>query len=324
MQRKTNHLFHASLLVAAVAIGAPALLATSAAQAEAARATAPIAGAYRTMVGEVQVTALSDGVAPQPLEQIIIASPADVKKALAKARLPNPTPTSVNALVVHAGNKLVLVDTGAGIGQMPGMGGAAAALKVAGYSPEQVDEVWLTHMHSDHLGGLMQGGAMVFPNAVVRMDQRDADYWLSPANAKAAPAASKGLFEAAQAAIAPYQSAGRVKPFTAPAELLPGIRALPAHGHTEGHTVYLIESQGQKLALLGDLVNEIQLTLPQVATHFDTDGKEAVSSRNKLFSTAAREGWRVAVAHLPFPGLGRLYGEGKGYRFVADGYNPAK
>ena len=272
----------------------------------------------------MQVTALSDGVAAQPLEQIIIASPADVRRALAKARLPNPTPTSVNAFVLQAGNRLVLVDTGAGIGQMAGMGGAAEALKVAGYTADQVDEVWLTHMHSDHLGGLVQSGAMAFPNAVVRIDQREADHWLSTANAKAAPDASKGMFEAAQAAIAPYQSAGRVKPFIAPAELLPGIGALPAPGHTQGHTVYLIESQGQKLALLGDLVNEIQFTLPRAASRFDTDGKEAVSSRNKLFATAAREGWRVAVAHMPFPGLGRLYGEGKGFRFVAEGYDPAK
>ena len=123
---------------------------------------------------------------------------------------------------------------------------------LAGYQPEQVDAVVITHMHADHVGGLMAGEQRVFPNATVHADQRDADFWLSTANMEKAPAESKGFFQGAMASLNPYISAGKFKPFNGNTELVPGIKAVSAHGHTPGHSIYKVESKGQTLVLWGD------------------------------------------------------------------------
>jgi len=147
---------------------------------------------------------------------------------------------------------LARIDTGAGIFFGPTVGKLLNNLEASGYRPEQVDEVYITHMHLDHIGGLIKDGKRVFPNAVVRAAQQEADYWLSKAHREAAPEGAKGDFDAAIKALQPYVSAGKFKPFDGDANLVPGIRAVAAPGHTPGHTVYLAESKGQTLVLWGD------------------------------------------------------------------------
>jgi glyoxylase-like metal-dependent hydrolase (beta-lactamase superfamily II) len=193
-----------------------------------------------------------------------------------------------------------------------------ANLKASGYQPEQVDEIYITHMHPDHIGGLLADGKMAFPNAIVRADKREADYWLSDDNAKKAPDAMKEFFQGAKAAITPYIAAGHFKPFTGATELVPGIKAQPASGHTPGHTTYLVESQGQKLVLIGDLIHvaEVQFPDPTVVIGFDTDSKSAEAERQKEFAAAAKGGYLIGGAHLSFPGIGHLVAEGKGYQFI--------
>jgi glyoxylase-like metal-dependent hydrolase (beta-lactamase superfamily II) len=216
----------------------------------------------------------------------------------------------------------VLIDTGAAGLFGPTLGKLSNSLKAAGYQPEQVDEVYITHMHPDHVGGLMAGEKMVFPNATVRADKHDADFWLSQANLDKAPADKKGFFQGAMASLNPYVKAGKFKPFTGNTELVPGVKAQANYGHTPGHTIYVIESKGQKLELWGDLMHvaAVQFETPAVTIAFDSDSEAAANQRKRAYAEAARQGYLVGAAHLSFPGLGRLRVQGNGYLFMPVNY----
>ena len=304
----------ASLSVAPAYAGAPL-----------AKTAAP--GYYRVMLGDFEVTALSDGVLILPVEKLLTnTQPEKTLKALRKYHLDTPTATSVNAYLINTGSKLVLIDTGAASLFGPTAGRLATSLKAAGYAPEQVDEIYITHMHGDHVGGLMMGDQMAFPNAIVRADKHDADFWLSQANMDKAPADAKGSFQGAMASLNPYVKAGKFKAFDGDTELVPGVKALAARGHTPGHSVYLVESKGQKLMLWGDLMHvaAVQFESPTVTIGFDSDSKAAMAQRQKAYAEAAKQGYMVGAAHLSFPGLGYIRSEGKGYAWMPINYVPVK
>ena len=285
---------------------------------------------YRVMVGAFEVTALSDGTVALPMDKVLTdTTPAKVKSAFASVFMQTPVETSVNAYLVNTGAKLVLIDTGAASLYGPTLGKLLANLKAAGYQPEQVDEVYITHLHADHVGGLMNGSALAFPNATVRADRRDADYWLSPANLDQAAAADKGFFQGAMASLNPYIAAGKFKPIDAAGtdtELVAGVKAVATPGHTPGHNLYKIESQGQTLILWGDLIHAaaLQFDEPAVTMIYDIDTKAAVAQRQRAFAEAAAKGYLVGASHLAFPGLGHLRTQGKGYAWVPLNYSSLK
>jgi glyoxylase-like metal-dependent hydrolase (beta-lactamase superfamily II) len=293
-----------------------------------AQAAAPLAkfqapGFYRAMLGDFEVTVLSDGTTELPVDKLL-KQPADkTAKALAKSFQKSPLETSFNGFLINTGSKLVLIDTGAASLFGPTLGKLAGNLKAAGYQPEQVDEVYITHMHPDHVGGLAAGGQLVFPNAVVRAGKADADYWLSQANMDQAPADVKGFFQGAMASVNPYVKANKFQAITANGELVPGIKAYITAGHTPGHVTYTVESKGQKLVLLGDLmhVGAVQFDDPSVTIAFDTDSKTAEAGRKEAFAAAAKGAYLIGAAHLPFPALGHLRSNGKGYTFVPVNYS---
>ncbi|MEO9068464.1 MAG: MBL fold metallo-hydrolase, partial [Caldimonas sp.] len=223
------------------AILAASLCLAGASQAAAPQVKTQAPGYYRMMLGDFEITALSDGTVDlKPKELLTNTTAAHVGDMLQRSFEPDAVQTSVNAFLVNTGSKLVLVDTGAARLFGPTLGNLLTNLVAAGYKPEQVDAVLITHLHPDHVGGLMTGAKLAFPNATVHADQADADYWLSPARLAAAPEASKGFFQGAMASVNPYVTAGRFKGFTGSTELLPGIRAMPAPGHTPGHTVFAV------------------------------------------------------------------------------------
>ena len=315
---RSSHWFTRSRLVLAAG-----MLTFCAAQAAAPQVKTSAPGYYRMMLGEFEVTALSDGTVSLPVDKLLTNTrPGQVDRALARAALKVPVETSVNGYLINTGAKLVLVDTGAAGLFGPTLGNLAANLKAAGYQPEQVDAVLITHAHPDHVGGLMAGDKLAFPNATVHIDQHDVDFWLSQANLDKAPDDSKGFFKGAMASLNPYLAAGKLKPFNGDTDLLPGIKAHASPGHTEGHSTYIVESQGQKLVLWGDLMHgaAVQFAAPSVTIQFDTDSKRAAAERKKAYAEAARQGYWVAAAHLSFPGLGHLRSEGKGYVFVPANY----
>ena len=294
------------------------------------QADAPLArtqppGFYRMMLGDFEITALSDGTLPLKVDTLLTdTSPAKVQKALDRWYLKEPVDTSVNAYLINTGSKLVLVDAGTGGLFGPTLGKLAGNLQAAGYRPEQVDEIYITHMHADHVGGLMAGDKRAFPNATVRADKHDADYWLSQANMDAAPKDAKDFFKGAMASINPYVAAGKFKAFDGDAELVPGVKAVASRGHTPGHTTYVVESKGATLALWGDLMHvaAVQFAEPSVTIKFDTDPKAAAAQRKRAYVDAASKGYWVAAAHLSFPGIGHLRPEGKGYAWVPANYAP--
>ena len=310
--------------VAAVLLAAAASALSLPAQAAGPMQKSQAPGYYRIMVGDIEVTALSDGTVGLPVTKLLSNTTADAaEKALARSYLKDPVETSVNVYLVNTGSKLVMIDAGAAGLFGPTLGKLMANLKASGYSPEQVDEVYITHMHPDHVGGLASAGAMAFPNAVVRADRRDADHWLSQANLDSAPADAKGFYQGAMASLNPYVKADRFKAFDGDTALVPGVRSQFTGGNTPGHSFYVIESKGEKLVLWGDAmhVGAVQFAAPAITIAFDSDTKGAAAARAKAYADAAEQGYWVGATHLSFPGLGRLRAaEGGAYVFVPANY----
>jgi glyoxylase-like metal-dependent hydrolase (beta-lactamase superfamily II) len=191
-------------------------------------------------------------------------------------------------------------------------------LRASGYRPEQVDEILLTHLHADHVGGIAPGGMVAFPSAIIRSSKIDADYWLNDENEKAAHDFLRPMFEGDKVSLKPYIATGRYQPFEGEKEILPGIRALSAPGHTPGHTTYAVESRGQKLLVWGDVVHvaAIQFPDPSVTVEYDNNESQAEASRERIFSDAATEGYWIGAAHISFPGLGHVGIKGKEYVWI--------
>ncbi|WP_434383029.1 MBL fold metallo-hydrolase [Melittangium boletus] len=297
-------------------------LSSTPAQASAPQVKTQAPGYYRYMLGDFEITVLSDGTVPQEVEKLLHAPPAKVQSLLSAAYLTSPVETSINAYLINTGTALYLVDTGAGELFGPAGGHLVTALRAAGYQPEQIDAVLLTHIHGDHSGGLMMAGKPVFPNAVVYAHQREAAYWLDAANVAKAAESHKPYFQEARAALSPYVAAGKLKTFEGNAELLPGIWTQEAPGHTPGHTFYVARSQGQKLVFWGDIMHvaAVQFADPSVTIQYDVDSKAAAAQRAKAYADAAKQGYTVAGDHVSFPGLGRLKAQGKGYAWVPVNY----
>jgi glyoxylase-like metal-dependent hydrolase (beta-lactamase superfamily II) len=320
MHRITRSLLASACLALAGLHAQPTL-----AEAPMVRTQAP--GYYRLMLGDFEVTVLSDGTHQLPAMRLLRGRPEQIANALRRGFAGESVETSHNGFLINTGTKLLLVDPGAGSLLGPSMGVLVSNLHAAGYRPEQVDEIYITHMHTDHVGGLTANGQRVFPNAILRMDKRDADYWLSEEAMRAAPADAKRFFEAARASMTPYSQAGRLQLFEGATDLAPGIRARPAYGHTPGHTMYVIESKGEKLVLWGDVVHvsAVQFSDPSVTIGFDVDSNAAARQHVTAFEDAAKNGYLVAGAHISFPGVGHVRRNGdKGYAFVPLNYSALK
>jgi glyoxylase-like metal-dependent hydrolase (beta-lactamase superfamily II) len=308
---------------AAFTLGAATLSAVPApAQAAAPMANGQAPGYYRLMLGDFELTVLNDGTLDLPADKLL-KQPADkTNKALAHSYLAEPVQTSVNGFLVNTGARLVLIDAGAGPLFGPTVGKLVANLEAAGYRPEQVDDIFITHLHPDHVGGIAAQGAAVFPNATIHVGKLDADFWLSQDNLDKAPKDSKPFFQGARDSLKPYIDGGRFQTFTADAELVPGVRSWGTHGHTAGHTSYIVESRGQRLVVIGDLIHfgAVQFADPSVTINFDTDSKAAAAERALVFGRAAKGGDLVGAAHIQFPGLGHLRAAGKGWDWVPVNY----
>jgi glyoxylase-like metal-dependent hydrolase (beta-lactamase superfamily II) len=313
-----------TLLISLVAL-VGALSNSALAGAPLAKGQAP--GWFRMMLGDFEVTALSDGTVDLDTDKLLTnVTPAKLNAALSRAYLKPKVETSVNCYLINTGSKLVLIDAGAGGLFGPTVGKMLDNLKAAGYKPDQIDEIYITHMHADHVGSLAAAGKLVFPNATVRAHKAEGEFWLSPANMEKAPEAMKPFFQGAQASVGPYAAAGKYKPFEADGELVPGIRAVAALGHTPGHSMYIVESKGEKLVVWGDIMHvaAVQFPDPSVTIQFDTDSKKAAPERKKQYADAAKNGYFVAIAHVSFPGIGQLRTDGAGYRYFPVNYQRAK
>lgn len=325
----TMSLERRSLILAATAPAAPALVRGAAAQqgtsppaaAPASQQQQQAPGFYRFKVGGFTATVLHDGLArrPSPLQTgVRNADPAAVEVALRAALMPtthfmNP----FNVTAVDTGRGLVLFDTGNGRESGPETGLLAANMRAAGLDPARVAQVVMTHFHPDHIGGLaLNDGAAVFPNSEIVVGAREWAYWTDGGEESRAPEARRPLFANVRRRFAPYE--GRVRRIEDGAEVAPGVRALATHGHTPGHLTYQVSDGADVLMVLGDLTNRPEFNLRHPGWHMavDQDPQMAEATRRRMFDRVAAERARCVGYHWPFPANGYVVKDGDGYRLV--------
>lgn len=281
-------------------------------------------GYYRMAMGDWQITAVSDGTVAVPFGKLLTnITPEKLQARMAQANLPVNAETSINAFVINTGKQLILVDAGAGALFGDAGGHLPENLRAAGIDPAAIDTVLLTHIHADHSGGVQRDGKPVFANATVRVDQRDVDFWLNPAHAKDVEEGQRHTFAESERSLRPVIDAGKLSAFRAPVQIMPGIDAVPAPGHTPGSVIYRVTHGGKTLMLWGDIIHAhpVQLPQPKVAIHFDVNRQQAVATREKVLAQVAREGDWIAAAHIAFPGIGKVMKAGQGYRWVPINYS---
>ncbi len=315
LKRNSIRFVGALLVALASFIGVP-----NAAPAAAAQHHDQVPGFYRLKVGDLEVTALLDGPAVLDLHWLTgeKAKLDGVVKALHED--PHMLDAADTGFLVNTGKQLILVDAGSGTWFGGGAyGHLVGNLRSAGYTPEEVDLVLVTHLHSDHVGGLTtHDGNRVFPNAEIYVAKAESDFWLSPEIAAKAPKDVQPFFQSAQAIAAPYITAGKWHTFSGSEPIVDGMQLVPLHGHTPGHTGYEFSSQGKTILFWGDTIHaqRVQLQHPDVTVVFDIDPTAAAATRNQLLSKLASEDVVIAGPHMLFPGLGRLHKERSGYSWA--------
>ncbi|HEV2986116.1 MAG TPA: MBL fold metallo-hydrolase [Vicinamibacterales bacterium] len=279
-----------------------------------------VPGFYRLKVGDLEVTALFDGTGafdPHWLNGTT-ATMDGVVRALHED--PHMLDVADTGFLVNTGKQRILVDVGAGTWWGEGaFGRLAGSLRSAGYTPEDVNIVLVTHLHSDHVGGLTtRDGKRVFPHADVYVAKADSDFWLSPDIAAKAPKDAQPFFQSAQAIAAPYIKAGQWRTFRGSERIVDGMELVPLPGHTPGHTGYEFSSKGHTILFWGDIVHalRVQLQHPEVTAMFDIDQAAAAATRHQLLLKLAREDVLIAGPHMNFPALGRLRKEGSGHSWA--------
>jgi glyoxylase-like metal-dependent hydrolase (beta-lactamase superfamily II) len=306
-------------------LGAGALLLTGAPQIVEAQAAAlhgspplpALPAACRFVLGDLRITALSDGYLNLGLELFPASDPAAAEARLAKAFLPKAIPTSVNAYLVSKGDQHVLIDTGTSSALGPTLGHLPKALAAAGVNAKEIDTVIVTHLHVDHAAGLVSDGDKpAFPAAEIVVAESEFTFWHDDGILSNAPNQMKSFFEIARRSLAPYQ--GRVRKIVGEVEVVPGIFAFPAPGHTPGHLALRIGSAGSNLLLFTDVIHSsaLQFAHPEWAIAFDVDAEAAVATRKKMLDMVAADRLPVAGMHLPFPGIGHVTRDGNAYGYV--------
>jgi glyoxylase-like metal-dependent hydrolase (beta-lactamase superfamily II) len=303
------------LAAGAATLAAPALLTATPARAAVPQAGRQAPGFYRMKVGDYEVTVVNDGFnrRPNPGEGFVRnADKAAVEAALARDFLPTGhLDITFNITFVNTGRELILFDTGTGGLLAQTAGTMWDNMQAAGIAPEQVTKIAVTHFHGDHVSGLVtREGQARFPNAELIVPEAEWAFWMGD-RAPAQPAAMvKGRF-------GPYP-AERIKRVASDAEVAPGIRGIPTHGHTPGHTSYSVQSGNGTLIILGDVTNHPTVNLRNPGWHivFDMDAAEAEQTRRRLFDRAASDRTPIVGYHWPFPATGYVRKAGEGFDWV--------
>jgi len=311
--------FYARLAAAGLILAALAGCSQEPASKETAPAPAASAAApdvHRFRIGSIEAAALKDGEMAIPASDTEMSPWADVEEVAAVLQgaggADGRIHLSIQPLLVRDGQRLVLIDTGAG-GQMGTEGRLLTSLKAAGVEPEQVTDVLISHAHGDHIGGLVgSDGALVFPNAVIRMSAPEWDY----AKAEAAEARTGALL----AAITQ-----KVETFAPGAQVTPSIRAVALAGHTPGHSGYEIVSGADRLLYIGDALHSslVSVQRPELVNGWDSDSAAAVRTRQGLLQQGASGSQRLYAVHFPFPGLGAFRRQDDGFVWVPEPAAPA-
>ena len=307
-----------TLLQSLPGAAAGAFVLPSASQAEAPMSNHQVPAHYRLRLGEMEITALSDGYIPFSPEIVLAGDPGAVAAALADTPQSQPLIGHVNTYVVNTAGRLCLIDAGGPSSFVPTLGRLEAGLAAVGIDPAQIDQLLLTHLHIDHIGGLLSAdGQAMFPNATLTLLAAEHNYWTDPALLASADAGFRPQVAAAQRAVAAY--ADRVVLLSGEAQAGPGISTLPIPGHTPGMAGYRLHSGDEQLLMWGDVVHvpAVQFAHPEWRLSFDTDGATAAASRARVLDMVASDRIGVLGSHLPFPGHGYVRRGPDGYRYEA-------
>lgn len=274
---------------------------------------------YHRRIGEIVVSALSDGVTARTHEMMNNVSKVEGDQHLEVA-FRNEYLLSINAFLIHSGNRIALIDTGSGNYLGPECGSLLANIIAAGVNPADIDTVLLTHMHPDHSAGLtdMSTGQGNYPNAELIVHENEPKHWFDDAAmSRGTEREKKLMFQQAREQCAPYKD--RMRTFTS-GEQFPGVTAVPCHGHTPGHCGFMIESANEALLIWGDTVHmpEVQVSNPRVTMTVDVSPSDAVESRQRIFDRAAADRLLVTGMHLHYPGFGYIAKEANTYRYVPE------
>jgi glyoxylase-like metal-dependent hydrolase (beta-lactamase superfamily II) len=276
---------------------------------------------YRAKLGQFQVTTILDGAiqADGPHPNFGENQPVDAVKAWATENfLPEgKIETTYTPVIVNTGKEVVVFDSGNGARRRPDAGRLAVKLDQAGLKGEDVDIVAITHCHGDHIGGLMEDGKPLFPKARYFIGQTEYDFWSHKDRLSGPTEAAAKLVQTNVVPLAEKMTF--IKPDS---EVVPGIRAVNAFGHTPGMLGFHIESEGKRLFIMGDVTNHYAMSLAKPEWHArpDMDKEAAVATRKRILDMLAADKIPVSGYHMPFPSIGFVEKRGDSFRWVQASY----
>ncbi|MCA1409290.1 MBL fold metallo-hydrolase [Ensifer sp. IC3342] len=297
------------------------LLGDSAARAatqEAAKAPVAVNPFAQIRIGRFTVTALTDGYADMPYDYFPGRSAPEVERAASAQFTARPSGVRFlfNQYLVEDGERRILIDAGAA-GSIGQTGQLPQALAALGLKPDKIDAVIVTHMHQDHMGGLVPGGKNNYPGAELYIDRRDITHWTDPAKRNGAPDYLQTSFRMAEEVVRLYP---RLQAIDGEREIMRGVSIVDLTGHTPGHIGVRVEDGGKSMIMVSDMIFPVvHPAATDVFFLFEQDRAAAKAMRDRFFPRAASEGALIAATHMPFPGLGRVVADhGKMRWQVAD------